>query len=47
MAKTSKGNSVPPSGTDDKVIKTKKDFIFSIIKYYKNFDRKLCQIKKH
>jgi phosphate starvation-inducible PhoH-like protein len=32
MAKTSKGNSVPPSGTDDKVIKTKKDFICSIIK---------------
>jgi phosphate starvation-inducible PhoH-like protein len=32
MAKTSKGNSVPASGTDDKVIKTKKDFICSIIK---------------
>jgi phosphate starvation-inducible PhoH-like protein len=32
MAKTSKGNSVPTTGTDDKVIKTKKDFICSIIK---------------
>jgi len=32
MGKTSKGNSVPPSGTDDKVIKTKKDLICHIIK---------------
>jgi phosphate starvation-inducible PhoH-like protein len=32
MAKTSKSNSVPPSGVDDKVIKTKKDLICHIIK---------------